>query len=51
MGENKTMDQIHRGLLKKFHTLCGVLHMTEDQKKDLCRVGAWRAAATWTNTN
>ena len=25
MGENKTMDQIHRGLLKKFHTLCGVL--------------------------
>ena len=35
MGENKTMDQIHRGLLKKFHTLCGVLHMTEDQKKDL----------------
>lgn len=35
MGENKTMDQIHRGLLKKFHTLCSVLHMTEDQKKGL----------------
>ncbi len=35
MGENKTMDQIHRGLLKKFHALCSVLHMTEDQKKGL----------------
>lgn len=33
--ENKTMDQIHRGLLKKFHTLCSVLGLTEDQKKDI----------------
>lgn len=33
--ENKTMDQIHRGLLKKFHTLCSVLGMTDDQKKDI----------------
>lgn len=29
------MDQIHRGLLKKFHTLCSVLGITNDQKKDL----------------
>lgn len=35
MAENKTMDQIHRGLLKKFHTLCSVLGITNDQKKDL----------------
>ena len=33
--ENRTMDQIHRGLLKKFHTLCSVLGMTDDQKKDV----------------
>lgn len=33
--ENKTMDQIHRGLLKKFHTLCCVLGMSEDQKSTL----------------
>lgn len=33
--ENKTMDQIHRGLLKKFHTLCSVLGMTDDQKSTL----------------
>lgn len=33
--ENKTMDQIHRGLLKKFHTLCSVLGLTDDQKKDI----------------
>lgn len=33
--ENKTMDQIHRGLLKKFHTLCSVLGMSEDQKSTL----------------
>ena len=35
MAENKTMDQIHRGLLKKFHTLCSVLGITTDQKKAL----------------
>ena len=29
------MDQIHRGLLKKFHTLCSVLGLTDDQKKDI----------------
>ena len=33
--ENKTMDQIHRGLLKKVHTLCSVLGMSEDQKSTL----------------
>lgn len=33
--ENKTMDQIHRGLLKKYHTLCSVLGMSDDQKKDV----------------
>lgn len=33
--ENRTMDQIHRGLLKKFHTLCSVLGITDDQKSTL----------------
>lgn len=33
--ENKTMDQIHRGLLKKFYTLCSVLGLSEDQKSTL----------------
>lgn len=32
MTENKTMDSIHKGLLKKFHTLCSVLGMTTDEK-------------------
>lgn len=27
------MDQIHRGLLKKYHTLCTVLGLTDDQKR------------------
>lgn len=27
------MDTIHRGLLKKFHTLCGVLHIDEEGKR------------------
>lgn len=35
MSENKTMDSIHRGLLKKFHTLCTVLGMTADEKASL----------------
>lgn len=35
MAENKTMDKIHRGILKKFHTLCGMLGMTEDEKRTL----------------
>ena len=26
------MDEIHRGILKKFHTLCGVLGLTDDEK-------------------
>jgi hypothetical protein len=29
------MDEIHRGLLKKFHTLCSVLNMTADEKGEL----------------
>lgn len=29
------MDSIHRGLLKKFHTLCTVLGMTADEKQTL----------------
>ena len=35
MKENKTMDEIHRGLLKKFHTLCSLLGMTDDEKRAL----------------
>lgn len=31
--ENKTMDQIHRGLLKKFHTLCTVLGLDDEAKR------------------
>lgn len=31
--ENKTMDTIHRGLLKKFHALCGVLHIDAEGKR------------------
>lgn len=30
--ENKTMDEIHRGLLKKFHTLCSVLGLSAEEK-------------------
>lgn len=33
MAENKTMDKIHRDILKKFHTLCGVLGLTETEKR------------------
>lgn len=29
------MDEIHRGLLKKFHTLCSLLGMTDDEKRAL----------------
>lgn len=35
MKENKTMDSIHRGLLKKFHTLCSVLGMSDDEKRGI----------------
>ena len=35
MQENKPMDTIHRGLLKKFHTLCSVLGMSEDEKRGI----------------
>ncbi len=31
--ENKTMDEIHRGLLKKFHTLCTVLGLDQDARR------------------
>lgn len=30
--ENKTMDEIHRGLVKKFHTLCSLLGLSDDEK-------------------
>lgn len=33
MAENKTMDTIHRDILKKFHTLCTVLGLTEGEKR------------------
>lgn len=33
MKENKTMDSIHKGILKKFHTLCSVLGLSEDEKR------------------
>lgn len=33
MAENKTMDEIHRNILKKFHALCGVLGLTDDEKR------------------
>lgn len=33
MAENKTMDRIHRDILKKFHTLCSVLGLTEAEKR------------------
>ncbi|MCM1220897.1 MAG: regulatory protein GemA [Lachnospiraceae bacterium] len=31
--ENKTMDQIHKGLLKKYHTLCTVLGLDDEAKR------------------
>ena len=33
MAENKTMDSIHKGVLKKFHTLCSVLGLSQDEKR------------------
>ena len=30
------MDEIHRGILKKFHTLCGVLGLTDDDLINVC---------------
>lgn len=33
MAENKTMDKIHRDILKKFHTLCSVLGLTDTEKR------------------
>lgn len=35
MAENKTMDEIHRNILKKFHTLCHVLGLTDDEKRTI----------------
>lgn len=32
MSENKTMDTIHRDVLKKFHTLCTVLGLSTEEK-------------------
>lgn len=32
MAENKTMDSIHKGILKKFHTLCTVLGLSYEEK-------------------
>lgn len=32
MTENKTMDSIHRDILKRFHTLCSVLGLTDAEK-------------------
>ena len=31
--ENKTMDEIHRGLVKKYHTLCTVLGLDDEAKR------------------
>lgn len=31
--ENKTMDEIHRNLLKKYHTLCSVLGLSTAEKQ------------------
>lgn len=31
--ENKTMDQIHRDLVRKYHTLCSVLGLSDEQKR------------------
>ena len=36
MQENKTMDSIHRGLLKKYHTLCARLGLSEAEKRAIC---------------
>lgn len=33
MTENRTMDAIHRNILKKFHTLCSALGLTEAEKR------------------
>lgn len=35
MKENKTMDEIHRTLLRKFHTLCSVLGMSDAEKQTI----------------
>ena len=35
MAENKTMDEIHRHTLKKFHTLCSVLGISDEEKQEL----------------
>ena len=35
MVENRTMDSIHRGLLKKFHTLCSKLGLDAEAKRSI----------------
>lgn len=42
--ENKTMDEIHRGLLKKFHTLCSVLGIDADGKRAI--VESWGVSSS-----
>ena len=37
MSETKTMDAIHRGLLKKFHTLCSLRGMSAEDKREVVR--------------
>lgn len=32
MAEDQTMDKIHRNILKKYHTLCSVLGLTDAEK-------------------
>ncbi|EGQ11471.1 hypothetical protein HMPREF9136_2733 [Prevotella dentalis DSM 3688] len=32
MAETRTMDKIHRSILKKYHTLCSLLGLTKDEK-------------------
>lgn len=37
MVENKTMDGIHKGLLKKFHSLCTKLGIDADAKREIIK--------------
>ena len=39
MRESKTMEDIHKGLLKKFHTLCSALTLSDDEKHAM--IGAY----------
>ncbi len=35
MKEDRTMDKIHKGLVKKFHTLCSELALTGDERIEM----------------